>query len=51
MKVKDKGIRNDEHELIFMSNYLPKPLHENVSTKLFTIQWLKWKANKTSSKP
>ena len=39
MNIKDKGRRNDEHGLISMSNYLPKPLHENVSTKIFTIQW------------
>ena len=44
MKVKDKGRRNDEHGLISMSNYFPKPLHENVSTIVFTIQWLKMKS-------
>jgi len=49
MKIKDKGRRNDEHGLISMSNYLPKPLHENVSTIVFTIQWLKMKSKLKSN--
>ena len=49
MKVKGKGRRNDEHGLISMSNYLPKPLQENVSTIVFTIQWLKMKSKLKSN--